>query len=72
MSSFLACSNCHEVVLKGMDSEIKIRAKVILVREDSAFAVCKGCDAELAIPLRFDQDLAKSLSQAEPRLYLKK
>ncbi len=72
MSSFLACKNCHEVVVKGMGTEIKIRAKVILVRDEKTYAVCKGCGTELEVPFRFDVDLAKSLAQSEPRLYLKK
>jgi len=72
MSNFLACMKCHEVVVKGMGAEIKVRAKVLVVREGRTFAVCKGCNTELEVPLRFDLDLAKSLSQTEPRLYLKK
>jgi RNase P subunit RPR2 len=72
MNSFLACTNCHEVVVKGMGAEIKVRAKVILVRDGCTYAVCKGCDTELEVPLRFDIDLAKSMAQSGPRLYLKK
>jgi len=73
MSSFLACTNCHEVVVKSMNNEIKVRAKVILVRDDHTFAICKGCNAELEIPFSFDPELAKSLANTSgPRLYLKK
>lgn len=72
MSDFLACKSCHEVVIKSIGTEIKIRAKVLLIRDGNTFAVCKGCNAELAVPLRFDLDLAKSLLQSGPRLYLKK
>lgn len=72
MRSFLACTNCHEVVIKSVNDEIKVRAKVILVRDNQTLAVCKGCDAELEIPLTFDAALAKSLAYgAGPRLYLK-
>ncbi len=73
MASFLACANCHEVVVKGLHEEVKVRAKVILVRDDKTYAVCKGCGEELEVPLRYDQDLAKALPLTNgPRLYLKK
>jgi RNase P subunit RPR2 len=75
MSSFLACTNCHEVVVKSMNNEVKVRAKVILIRGNSTFAVCKGCDTELEVPLKFDLELAKSMTVEDargPRLYLKK
>lgn len=73
MSSFLACGNCHEVVVKGLGNEVKVRAKVILIRGGKTFAVCKGCGDELQVPLKYDQDMAKSLPMTTgPRLYLKK
>jgi RNase P subunit RPR2 len=72
-TNFLACSSCHEVVIKGVGSEVKVRAKVIIAREHGVFAVCKGCGVELQVPFRLDQDLAKSLPTVTgPRLYLKK
>jgi RNase P subunit RPR2 len=73
MASFLACENCHEVVVKGLHDEVKVRAKVILIRDDKVLAVCKGCDAELQVPLKYDEALAKALPMTSgPRLYLKK
>lgn len=73
MTNFLACTNCHEVVVKSMNDEVKVRAKVLLVRDDRTYAVCKGCDSELEVPLVFDMSLAKSMvNTAGPRLYLKK
>lgn len=74
MNSFLACSQCHEVVIKSVNSEIKIRSKVLVVKSNSTVvAVCKGCGGELEVPLKLDADMAKSLAQnVEPRLYLKK
>lgn len=70
---FLACSNCHELVIKGMgDNQQKIRTKVILIKNNAVMAVCKGCGSEIPIPLTFDVELAKSLFQKEePRLYIK-
>jgi len=60
------------MVVKSVDGEVKVRAKVILVRDDVTFAVCKGCGEELEIPLKFDEKLAKSLVNSRgPRLYLR-
>lgn len=73
MTEFLACSKCDETVIKGMNSgEVKIRAKVLVIRGIDTYAICKGCGSELKIPLSFDEDVAKSIySKKEPRLYLK-
>jgi RNase P subunit RPR2 len=71
---FLACSNCHEVVMKNVDSSTqKIRSKVLVIQNDVVFAVCKGCGVEIPIPLKVDLELAKSLikNTTGPRLYLK-
>lgn len=56
-----------------MNEEVKVRAKVLLVRDDRTYAICKGCDSELEVPLVFDMNFAKSMVNAVgPRLYLKK
>lgn len=73
MNNFLACANCHEVVVKSLRDEVKVRAKVIVVRDDSTYAICKGCGEEIKVPLKYDAELAKALPQeVGPRLYLKK
>ncbi len=74
--SFLACSVCDEIVLKSLNNQIKLRAKVVLVKDDKVLAICKGCDSEIQVPFCLDYDLAKSLSKSDglenfPRLYLK-
>jgi RNase P subunit RPR2 len=72
-ASFLACSNCHEVVIKSVGADIKVRSKVLIAKDTGVYAVCKGCGVELEVPFKFDRDLAKSLSATSgPRLYLKK
>lgn len=70
---FLACSTCHEVVLKSVSEEMKLRAKVLVFKEDLVYAVCKGCNSEIQVPIRLDEDLTKSLAKKSsgPRLYLK-
>lgn len=50
---------------------MKIHAKLILVKGDDVYAVCKGCGSEIPIPMKVDTDVAKSISKkSEPRLYL--
>ena len=69
---FLACSKCHEMVVKSTDGDIKIRTKILLFSEDgTARAVCKGCNEEIPIPVKLDVDMVKSLAKEKsPPLYL--
>lgn len=62
----LLCCTCGEVIVKSMSSETKVRSKVLVIRDGSAFAVCKGCDAEVRVPLNLDLDLLKTLSTTKP------
>ena len=72
MTNYLLCSDCHNVILKSSKTGgFKVCAKVILVQNDKAFAVCKGCSAEIPVPLVYDESIAKSLGK-EPKLYLKR
>lgn len=71
----ICCPSCSEVIVKSMNgSEIKIRSKVTIFRDNDCYAVCKGCNAEVAIPLKIDQEvLHKSLTPTKiksTRLYL--
>lgn len=70
---FLACSKCHELIIKSVDGQLKLRSKIILISEDeTAKAVCKGCNTEIPIPLKLDTDMVKSMAQeGSPKLYLK-
>lgn len=70
----LSCTKCDATVIKSVNGELKIRSKVIVVRNGQTHAICKGCDSELRIPLVVDEGLFKSLAnqKEEPRLYLKK
>lgn len=70
---FLACSNCHEMVIKSVDGEIKMRTKILLISEEKgARAVCKGCGDEIPIPVKLDVDMVKSIAQERsPSLYLR-
>ena len=70
---FLACSNCHEMIIKGVGGEIKMRTKILLISEEKgARAVCKGCGEEIPLPVKLDMDMVKSLAQERsPFLYLR-
>lgn len=68
----LACTHCHEVILKSMGDAVKVRSKVLLIKNNCTFAVCKGCNSEIPLPLRLDESLTKALRRGEPYLYLRK
>ena len=73
MDNALCCARCGEVVIKSMGSSTKIRAKVLIIRDDQAFAICKGCDSEIPLPLAMDETMVKSLvNTAKLRLYVRK
>lgn len=63
MSHLIHCS-CGEVIVKAIGSDTKIRAKILVFKEEAAFAVCKSCDSEVQVPLSLNEDMLKSLSSA--------
>jgi hypothetical protein len=69
MNHLIFCP-CGEVIVKSLDNDAKVRAKIIVFRDDTAFAVCKSCNKEVKIPLRLDTDLLKSLSSKRVPLYV--
>jgi len=71
MDYLLCCHQCGEVVVKDNGSEAKIRSKVLVVKGDNAFAICKSCGTEVSVPLQLDHDVMKSL-RSNPRLFLSK
>jgi RNase P subunit RPR2 len=50
----LKCPNCPELVIKSQHDQSKIRAKIIVVRDDIVYGVCKGCNSEIRLPLGID------------------
>lgn len=71
MNHLISC-NCGEVIVKSLNTDTKVRAKVLVFKDDGAFAVCKACNAEVKIPLRIDTDMLKSMSEHRPvRLYIR-
>lgn len=62
MNHLILC-RCGEVLVKGLDADVKIRAtKIILFKDNVAFAVCKSCNTEVPLPLKLDPDMLKSMS----------
>ena len=69
----LECS-CGEVLVKSINGVTKIRNKVLVLKGNQTYAVCKGCGAEHPVPLKLVEDGSFSDSQPEsrrPRLYLR-
>lgn len=46
----IVCS-CDEIIVKSDRGVTKIRSKILLLRDNKAFAVCKGCGTEVQIPI---------------------
>lgn len=73
MKQALVCAKCNTIILKSIGGELKIRSKVIVFKDSGAFAVCKGCDTEIPVPLAIDNNLLKSLSESKRlKLYIEK
>lgn len=73
MDNALCCVNCGEVVIKSLhNGETKLRAKVIVFRESSCVAICKGCNTEVPVPLVVDTDMMKSMVKTKLRHYVRK
>lgn len=71
MNHLISCT-CGEVIIKSLDADTKVRAKIVVFRDDQAFAICKACSSEVKIPLRLDTDMLKSMSeQRHVRLYIR-
>lgn len=72
MHHLISC-HCGEVIVKSLEADTKIRAKIIVFHDDAAYAVCKSCSSEVKIPLRLDMDMLKSMStESRPvRLYIR-
>ncbi len=60
MIHILVCKRCTEVILKSVGNEIKIRGKLLVIRDGKAFSVCKGCGFEVEVPLLFDKSVLQS------------
>lgn len=71
MDYFVGCSKCGEVIVKDNGFETKIRNRVLLVKSNAVYAVCKGCGEENLVPLMTDHSLMKSI-RSNPKLFINK
>lgn len=56
------CPRCSDIIVKSLGGEVKIRGKVMIIKDNQCLVVCKGCNTEVPINLPVDQDaLTKSL-----------
>lgn len=70
VASLLTCA-CSEVIIKSTGAGGKVRSKTILLTAEGVYAVCKGCDAEVRLPLTWTKTAAPELV-AGPELFLDK
>ena len=68
MQHLLKCK-CGEVVVKSANGAVKIRNKLMVFRDGTAMAVCKGCGEEVPVPVELKKALL-SETKGNPRLFL--
>lgn len=61
---------CSEIIAKSDAGVMKIRSKILLVRDDSVAAVCKSCGMEVTVPLK--KSVIDIINPAGPPLILTK
>lgn len=68
MNHLLTCK-CGEVVVKSANGTTKIRNKMLVIKGNRSFAVCKGCGAEILVPIKLEPcDFNNDIKQ--PRLFI--
>lgn len=70
----LCCTKCGELLVKSMpDGSHKVRSKILVFKEEGTFAVCKGCNTDIKVPITLDTDEVVTLEKSKKvKLYLKK
>jgi len=56
------------VVVKSVNGTTKIRNKVLVFRDGRGYAICKGCGAEVPVPLA----MTDPAPEERPRLFVSK
>jgi hypothetical protein len=69
MQHILTC-RCGEVVIKSANGAVKIRNKMMVFRDGTAHAVCKGCGLEVPVPVELKKALIE-VQGGNPRLFLR-
>ena len=70
MLRIVSC-RCGEVVVKSDNGAVKIRNKMMVFRDGTAMAVCKGCGMEVPVPVELKKALMESTQGGNPRLFLR-
>jgi ribosomal protein S27E len=52
----IVCS-CSEVIVKSHNGSVKLRSKILIFKGNDAYAVCKKCGTEVAVPVSFDKSV---------------
>lgn len=60
---------CDEVIIKSRGADEVIRAKVLIIKGNDVYAVCKRCNSEVKLPLKKSSSAAADFG---PELYLDK
>ena len=68
MEHLLVCQ-CQQVVVKSIGDETKVVNKILVFKGDQGYAVCKGCGAEIRVPIRLDR-VELLLKSKNPKLIL--
>ena len=69
MKSFITCQ-CGEMLLKSDDDAVKLRSKIIIFKNNNAYAICKKCSREHKIPISLNRELLFSKTK-NPKLYVR-
>lgn len=69
-TKFLLTCKCDEVIVKALNGTTKIRSKILIVKGNQTFAVCKKCGAEVRVPLLLDYVTLQKAVQSNPKLLL--
>lgn len=62
----ITCSCGDQIIKSNLDGVTKIRARIVIFKNDQAYAICKSCNSEVKIPVRVELDAAC------PPLFIKK
>jgi ribosomal protein S27E len=68
MEHLITCK-CGEVVVKSANGTTKIRNKMMVFKDGRSYAVCKGCGAEIQVPVRLEP-AEISDNNRRPKLFL--
>jgi len=68
MEHIITCK-CGEVVVKSANGTTKIRNKMMVFKDGRCYAVCKGCGAEILVPVKLEPAEIND-NNRRPKLFL--